>query len=51
MGNLKIDALVHAYLAEERSIILLVLIYLILWRKLPSAKSAGRVQSVCLRLM
>ncbi len=46
------DALVHAYLAR-RALDYLVGFNLspVLWRKLPGAKSAGRVQSVCLRLI
>ncbi|MDE3029136.1 MAG: toprim domain-containing protein, partial [Paracoccaceae bacterium] len=45
-------ALVHAYLAR-RALDYLVGFNLspVLWRKLPGAKSAGRVQSVCLRLI
>ena len=49
----EIDApLVHAYLAR-RALDYLVGFNLspVLWRKLPGAKSAGRVQSVCLRLI
>lgn len=49
----KIDqALVDAYLAR-RALDYLVGFNLspVLWRKLPGAKSAGRVQSVCLRLI
>ncbi|MCV2880525.1 type I DNA topoisomerase [Actibacterium sp. XHP0104] len=44
--------LVHAYLAR-RALDYLVGFNLspVLWRKLPGAKSAGRVQSVCLRLI
>ena len=44
--------LVHAYLAR-RALDYLVGFNLspVLWRKLPGAKSAGRVQSVCLRLV
>ena len=44
--------LVHAYLAR-RALDYLVGFTLspVLWRKLPGAKSAGRVQSVCLRLI
>src|SRR5210317_840964 len=48
-----IDApLVHAYLAR-RALDYLVGFNLspVLWRKLPGARSAGRVQSVCLRLI
>jgi DNA topoisomerase-1 len=46
------DALVEAYLAR-RALDYLVGFNLspVLWRKLPGAKSAGRVQSVCLRLI
>ena len=46
------DALVEAYLAR-RALDYLVGFKLspVLWRKLPGAKSAGRVQSVCLRLI
>ncbi|THD82153.1 type I DNA topoisomerase [Aliigemmobacter aestuarii] len=46
------DALVEAYLAR-RALDYLVGFTLspVLWRKLPGAKSAGRVQSVCLRLI
>ncbi|WP_095588766.1 type I DNA topoisomerase [Actibacterium ureilyticum] len=46
------EALVHAYLAR-RALDYLVGFNLspVLWRKLPGAKSAGRVQSVCLRLI
>src|SRR5690606_40733082 len=45
-------ALVEAYLAR-RALDYLVGFNLspVLWRKLPGAKSAGRVQSVCLRLI
>ena len=49
----EIDApLVHAYLAR-RALDYLVGFNLspVLWRKLPGARSAGRVQSVCLRLI
>ncbi|WP_341211961.1 type I DNA topoisomerase [uncultured Limimaricola sp.] len=49
----EVDApLVHAYLAR-RALDYLVGFNLspVLWRKLPGAKSAGRVQSVCLRLI
>ncbi|MBS1300827.1 type I DNA topoisomerase [Loktanella sp. SALINAS62] len=49
----KVDApLVEAYLAR-RALDYLVGFNLspVLWRKLPGAKSAGRVQSVCLRLI
>ncbi len=49
----EVDApLVHAYLAR-RALDYLVGFNLspVLWRKLPGAKSAGRVQSVCLRLV
>jgi DNA topoisomerase-1 len=44
--------LVHAYLAR-RALDYLVGFNLspVLWRKLPGAKSAGRVQSVCLRII
>ena len=44
--------LVEAYLAR-RALDYLVGFTLspVLWRKLPGAKSAGRVQSVCLRLI
>jgi DNA topoisomerase-1 len=48
-----VDApLVHAYLAR-RALDYLVGFNLspVLWRKLPGARSAGRVQSVCLRLI
>lgn len=48
-----VDApLVHAYLAR-RALDFLVGFNLspVLWRKLPGARSAGRVQSVCLRLI
>ncbi|TCM84458.1 type I DNA topoisomerase [Rhodovulum steppense] len=46
------EPLVHAYLAR-RALDYLVGFNLspVLWRKLPGAKSAGRVQSVCLRLI
>ncbi|MBY5972836.1 type I DNA topoisomerase [Ferrimonas balearica] len=46
------EDLVHAYLAR-RALDYLVGFNLspVLWRKLPGAKSAGRVQSVCLRLI
>ena len=46
------EDLVHAYLAR-RALDYLVGFKLspVLWRKLPGAKSAGRVQSVCLRLI
>ncbi|SEB64660.1 type I DNA topoisomerase [Rhodobacter sp. 24-YEA-8] len=46
------EPLVHAYLAR-RALDYLVGFTLspVLWRKLPGAKSAGRVQSVCLRLI
>ncbi|MEN9411291.1 MAG: type topoisomerase [Pseudomonadota bacterium] len=46
------EALVDAYLAR-RALDYLVGFTLspVLWRKLPGAKSAGRVQSVCLRLI
>ncbi|MDW4548317.1 type I DNA topoisomerase [Defluviimonas sp. D31] len=46
------EALVEAYLAR-RALDYLVGFNLspVLWRKLPGAKSAGRVQSVCLRLI
>ncbi|WGV17605.1 type I DNA topoisomerase [Fuscovulum ytuae] len=46
------EALVEAYLAR-RALDYLVGFTLspVLWRKLPGAKSAGRVQSVCLRLI
>ncbi len=46
------QALVEAYLAR-RALDYLVGFTLspVLWRKLPGAKSAGRVQSVCLRLI
>ena len=46
------EALVDAYLAR-RALDYLVGFKLspVLWRKLPGAKSAGRVQSVCLRLI
>jgi DNA topoisomerase-1 len=46
------DALVEAYLAR-RALDYLVGFNLspVLWRKLPGARSAGRVQSVCLRLI
>jgi DNA topoisomerase-1 len=49
----EVDApLVHAYLAR-RALDYLVGFNLspVLWRKLPGARSAGRVQSVCLRLI
>ena len=49
----QVDApLVHAYLAR-RALDYLVGFNLspVLWRKLPGARSAGRVQSVCLRLI
>ncbi|NNK77843.1 MAG: type I DNA topoisomerase, partial [Litoreibacter sp.] len=46
------EPLVHAYLAR-RALDYLVGFKLspVLWRRLPGAKSAGRVQSVCLRLI
>jgi len=46
------EPLVHAYLAR-RALDYLVGFNLspVLWRKLPGARSAGRVQSVCLRLI